>query len=427
MALSDFANEPGVLKVLNSHLGSIDAASAVNTAMEEAGRSERTSETAVRRWRQKSGYERVTPPSGPALDKDAVQDVPEDTSDYRERFRDLQRQHDSTLRQLARAKARTEDLVDAVYRAAGEAAAALDLPAVPAPPADRRKRPEEVAVAVLSDWQLAKLTPTYNSQVCERRIERFANEVLGITEIQRADHPVRKCHVWALGDILEGEMIFPGQSWLIDASLYRQVCIDGPRILANFLRKMLLKFDSVEFHGVIGNHGAIGGRARREMHPESNGDRMIYRITQQLLESEPRITWDIPDGGSGERNWYAIARIGRYSSLLIHGDQLRGYGGMPWYGLQKKVGGWRLGAIDDEFQDVYMGHYHQPTRVTLNDVTARCSGSPESHNSYAAEQLAAVGRPSQPLMFVNPSKGIVTAEYTIWLDEDGGKGPRDCR
>ncbi len=414
MALADFADEPGIAQILNSQLSADNAALAVNQVLEQAGRTERTAATSVKRWRRRAGRpgyagnaaEPCTP-SGPVIGEDA--------SDYRERYRELQARHDSTLRQLAKAKARTEDLVDAVYRAAGEAAAALDLPAAPKSPPDKRRRPEEVAVAVLSDWQLAKLTPTYNSEVCERRIERFANEVLSITDIQRADHPVRTCHVWALGDLIEGELIFPGQSFMIDASLYRQVCVDGPRILGNFLRKMLRKFDTVEFHGVIGNHGAIGGRERRNMNPESNGDRMLYRITQQLLEGEDRITWDIPDG-HGERHWYTVATIGAYSSLLIHGDQLRGYGGMPWYGLQKKVGGWRMGAIPEHFQDVYFGHYHQPTRVTLSSVTARCAGSTESFNQYAMEQLAAVGYPSQPLMFVHPERGIVTAEYCCWLD-----------
>ncbi len=142
---------------------------------------------------------------------------------------------------------------------------------------------------------------------------------------------------------------------------------------------------------------------------------MLYRICQQILANEPRISWDIPDGHS-ERNWYAIDAIGDYKTLLIHGDQFRGTSGMPWYAIQKKVGGWKLGAIEYDFHDVFFGHYHQPTRLTLNSVTARCSGSTESHNDYAMEQLASVGRPSQWLMFAKPDWGI-TAEYVVWLDE----------
>jgi DNA repair exonuclease SbcCD nuclease subunit len=75
-----------------------------------------------------------------------------------------------------------------------------------------------------------------------------------------------------------------------------------------------------------------------------------------------------------------------------------------------------MGGIADRFDDVAFGHYHQPTRITVNTATVRCAGSPESDNSYASESLAAVGRPSQPLMFVNPEKGQVTAEYPcVWL------------
>jgi hypothetical protein len=54
--------------------------------------------------------------------------------------------------------------------------------------------------------------------------------------------------------------------------------------------------------------------------------------------------------------------------------------------------------------------------MTFNTVQLRISGSPESLNTYAAESLAAVGRPSQALLFVHPEKGMVTAEYNCWLD-----------
>lgn len=318
-------------------------------------------------------------------------------------------------RQLAAAKASKDELVAAVYQGAKDAASGIVLPPVPKPAPDRRTGKPEVAVPWLSDWQLAKITPSYSSAVCEQRVELYADKVLTLTGIQRADHPVRDAHVIITGDLVEGELIFPGQHWLIDASLYEQVCVSGPRILGNFLRRMLGAFDRVNVTAVIGNHGRIGGRASRDYNPESNADRMLYRITQQLLAGEKRLSWTIPDGGR-ERNWYAIAEIGGYRALCIHGDQFRGQSGMPWYGIAKKAGGWAMGAIDEQYSEILFGHYHQPTRLTLNSVTARCSGSTESHNTYAQEQLAAVGRPSQNLLFVSPSRGAVTAEYCVWLD-----------
>jgi len=271
---------------------------------------------------------------------------------------------------------------------------------------------EEVAVAVLADWQLAKVTPDYNSSVCEERIEAYAEKVISLTEIQRADHPVRKIHVWALGDIVEGELIFPGQSFLIDGGIYRQVTVDGPRILRNFLNRMLEYFDEVIFTGIIGNHGSLGGKSRRDHDPETNADRMLYRIVSLMFEKEPRISFNIPDG-RGERNWYAVPQIGNYRALLCHGDQ---FGSLSsFYNFQKKAYGWKVGAIDEEFDDIYIGHFHTPTKMTFNTIQLRISGSPESTNTYAIENLAAVGKPSQQLLFVHPSKGIVTGEYTCWL------------
>lgn len=319
------------------------------------------------------------------------------------------------LQEYEKLKSKEDHLADAVYRAVKDGLTDSKWKYEPTkkPTPDKRKGGEEVAVAVLADWQLAKVTPDYNSTVCEERIEKYADKVIHLTEIQRQDHPVKHLHIWCLGDIVEGELIFPGQSFLVDGGLYRQITVDGPRIMKNFITKMLENFETVTFVGVIGNHGAIGGRGRRDHDPETNADRMLYRIMQLMFEKEKRIKFIIPDG-RGERNWYAIDTIGNYKSLLIHGDQFGSLSTL--YSFQKKVYGWKVGAIQEEFTDVYCGHFHTPTKMTFNTVQMRISGSPESTNTYAMESLAAIGRPSQPLMYIHPDRGIVTAEYNCWLD-----------
>lgn len=329
---------------------------------------------------------------------------------------ELRRALNDALRELDRAKLKNAEMADAIYRAAADGIAALTLPPVPIPRTDRRKGKAEVAIAVLSDWQLGKRTPNYDSEVAEARVERLAHKVVELTAIQRAHHPVRHLHVWLLGDLVEGELIFPGQAHRIDASLYRQVTLDGPRILGNFLRRMGANFEAVHVLGVIGNHGAIGGAQRREMHPETNADMMLYRITQQLTAGERRISWTLPEI-PGERAWYLIDQIGAYSCLLIHGDQVRGWAGIPWYGFKVKVPQWASGAIEP-FGDVACGHFHQKTQMSFpGRRKARINGTLESLNTYAQETLASVSDPSQTLLFVEPSRGIVTAEYDVYLGD----------
>ncbi len=288
----------------------------------------------------------------------------------------------------------------------------------PAPQLHSDDAREERAVVVLGDWQLAKVTRDYTTEVCEERVERLADKVEQIVRIQRTDHPVRHLNVLMVGDLIEGEMIFPGQSHLIDASLFRQVCIDGPRILGNFIRRMLTVFETVTVDGVIGNHGAIGGRGRKDYHPETNGDAMMYEVVRQVLEASGQDRLEFSANYVDlERMWYKVRDINGKKWLLFHGDQARGgngISGLPFPTLTSKVLKWGNGGIAEQFDYVVCGHYHTPTRMTIGSKTLWMSGSTESSNNYASEYFSAQGDPSQWLLFVTHS-GEVGGEYKIRL------------
>lgn len=320
---------------------------------------------------------------------------------------------DRALRALAKAKAKKEDLVAAVYQAARDAADAAPFPKVVAPTLSRKGRKiSETAIILLSDWQLGKVTPSYSSEVCAQRIEQLARKVRLVTDVQRSDHPVTECRVYLLGDLVEGELIFPGQSHLIDASLFHQVMIDGPYILGSFVTSMLSYFDKVKVIGVIGNHGSLGGRARRDYHPESNADAMMYEATRQRFQ-EPRLDW-VSTVSPGERAWFAKDAVGNREWFLFHGDQIKGGQlGFPWYGFGKKLSGWvNLYGFDYAAS----GHFHTPVRglYAAGSIVHWGNGSTESDNTYAAENMAAAGTPNQWLLFQSADR--VTAEYNLHMD-----------
>lgn len=192
-----------------------------------------------------------------------------------------------------------DEAVYAVYQAAYDAFSSIDPTPIKAPVIKSAPGVAETAVAVFADWQLGKITPDYNSEVLAERIEIYTQKLLEITEIQRRDHPVKNLHVWLLGDIVEGEEIFPGQAHLIDSGLYRQVGVNGPAILTKFFDTVLQHFEHIHVTGVIGNHGAVGGRARKQHDPETNMDRLLYKSVEFFYKEgrkEPRITFNIPEG-----------------------------------------------------------------------------------------------------------------------------------
>ena len=69
------------------------------------------------------------------------------------------------LRMLDDERTKREELYRAIYDAARDAAATIDIPAVPKPPKDRRTVDPEAAILLLADWQYGKVTPDYDSEV----------------------------------------------------------------------------------------------------------------------------------------------------------------------------------------------------------------------------------------------------------------------
>lgn len=322
---------------------------------------------------------------------------------------DLRKLLSDTQRRLVDAQDRTRRIVDAVYDAARAAAEARPVaPAVPRPPKDERKTKAEIALVHLSDWQVGKVTADYNIEAAAKRVRRMAEKVEVLTQIERADHPVREAHVMLGGDMSEGVTIFAGQRWEVQAGAFQQVFATVD-MLEDFLRRMLSLFGTVHVWQVSGNHGVVGKRGE---HPrEDNWDNFIYEAARRSLQGSERLRWH------WNTNWHQIVKVGRYHAMLVHGDQVKSFGGnLPSFGIARKVNAWATGVVPP-FTDCWMGHFHQPLVIPMsNGGRIFVSPSLESDNQYAAEFVAALGRPSQRLFFIDPVKGRPTAERMVWLD-----------
>lgn len=308
----------------------------------------------------------------------------------------------------ARAKRKTEDLVEAVYRAARDAQLTAPRIVLKPPTKDTRKAKAEVALVHLTDWQAGKKTVSYGMETLAERIRRMIDKVITLTDIQRAHHPVKECVVLLGGDMVEGIGIFPGQAYEVEAHLFEQL-FAVVSVIQEAIARLALYFDKVHVVCEFGNHGRLGRKG--DMPGGDNIDRVAYRIASERLSEMKNVTWQQSD------DWHQIFTIGNYKAMLVHGDEINSYGGnVPAFGILRKCNAWATGVVDD-FQDVYMGHFHTPMTLTMaNGGRVFVSGSPESHNEYARVFVAAVGKPSQRLHYVDPDKGRVTAEYTIWLD-----------
>jgi hypothetical protein len=314
-------------------------------------------------------------------------------------------------KQLKQSKERNEDLVFTTKQAAYDAMLTMGkIPAVPEVTVDKRKGKAEVALWHMTDWQGAKRTTSYNSEIMRQRVLDFAEKAVRITDIQRADHPVKEVTIAFGGDMVEGLFNFPSQAFEIDSTLFEQY-VNVSRLVVDVVRFALANYEKVTVVPEWGNHGRIG--SKRDNVPRSdNFDRMCYELARQLLAGEKRLTWqECPED-------IQRIEIGNYRALLIHGDEVGRNGFASPGAIVQHANKWRSGSYPWEFRDVYIGHYHTHAEWAMANGQGSVyqTGSTESDNRYAGVMLAASATPSQRLHFIDPIKGRVTAAYKIWLD-----------
>jgi hypothetical protein len=341
--------------------------------------------------------------------KDQFDEMPEgvesnDVKELRQAMLRLQKQ-------LKQSKERNEDLVFATRQAAYDAMLTFGkIPPVPAITVDKRKAKGEVALWHMTDWQGAKRTVSYNSQIMRERVLEFAEKAVRITDIQRADHPVKEVTIAFGGDMVEGLFNFPSQAFEIDSTLFEQY-VNVSRLIVDVVRFALANYEKVTVVPEWGNHGRIG--SKRDNVPRSdNFDRMCYELAHQLLQGEKRLVWqDCPED-------IQRIEIGNYRALLIHGDEVGRNGFASPGAIVQHANKWRSGSYPWEFRDVYIGHYHTHAEWSMANGLGAVyqTGSTESDNRYAGVMLAASATPSQRLHFIDPVKGRVTAAYKVWLD-----------
>lgn len=279
------------------------------------------------------------------------------------------------------------------------------------PKKDKRKGvPSEIAMLHISDTQIGKITPTYNTQVAEERLLLLAEKTIEIIKLRRNMAKIDELVLFLGGDIVEGEEIFAGQSFLIDSDVFEQAVRSAPAILVKVILRLLDEIQTVRVRCVPGNHGR---NARGQGSKSTNWDNVCYAVTKLAVEAsrpdlKERLDFKEPT------DWYVVHNIFDWGILCVHGDQIKGgFGGFPWYGAAKKIWGW-IDSIPANFDYILMGHFHTYASVVLNHRILLANGTSEDSNTYAQEQLAASGYPCQRLAFFDPRHGLI-ADNQIFL------------
>jgi hypothetical protein len=322
----------------------------------------------------------------------------------------------SMLKELLEEKSATDQIIEAI-KALTPKIPAAKIHRLPAP---KTKSRPQTGLLMFSDLHVGADVREdetggyghYNYDVFKQRMTTLSDGIRSITARERQNCPIDHLVMACLGDDIEGDDIFPSQSQQIDLDLMAQVLMCA-RDQAQLIIDLLETYDRITYAKVTGNHGRIGKKGQRKHHV--NWDYLIAHMIQMMLsEYSDRVTFIIPKAP------FLVLEIDGWKFILRHGDGVKSWGGLPFYGLQRSAGRWTAiqAATGDRFDYMLVGHFHQMTSLPFTGSETIINGSFPGTTAFSTEVLETLTRPMQWFGFVHPEQGL-GARYPIWLDAGG--------
>jgi hypothetical protein len=329
-----------------------------------------------------------------------------------EEKRELVYKHQQNMiKNLTREKARTEVLADIVR----QSVAALPPIDIEMPKPVKGPFDPEEAVLLISDCQVGqelRLEETgglgeYNLEIFKERAHNLLESVRKITSIHKKAYDIPVLNIWLLGDIVDNETVFVGQHSHIECDVVTQMFTAGA-VLVEIIASLLADYPKINIVGITGNHGRIGKKG--EFKHFVNWDYVLYNFLKVTLENEERITFNIP------KAWWLIEDVLGHKFLLQHGDDIRGWQGLPYYGIDKADSRYTLllQSINESYDYFVCGHHHNAASIDRPVGEKIVNGAWPGGSMFSLKRLNVSSVPNQLFFGVHPNKGI-TWRYKLSL------------
>ena len=178
------------------------------------------------------------------------------------------------------------------------------------------------------------------------------------------------------------------------------VVLDLFGILTWCIETLANEFGKVFLPCVGGNHGRNTQKIRAKGRNFTSFDWLLYSFLAKRFENDKRVSFLIPNGPD------ALFKIYNHRYLLTHGDQFRGGDGMIGAlgpiirGDHRKRS--RNGQIDQEYDTMMLGHWHQLIQLQRLIV----NGSLKGYDEYAYANNFGFEPPRQAMWITHHEHGI---------------------
>lgn len=257
----------------------------------------------------------------------------------------------------------------------------------------------------LSDWHIGEViskTETegfggFNYEIAQERAFHIVETFIRWIGVQRGAYNIDECVIFGIGDYISGDIHrelsvtneFPVPVQTAKAGLLFGECI----------RRIAPRFNLVTVYEVgADNHGRLTLKGQFKQKSLNSMSYLVHVVANAYLEKHQNVKIVFVEGMKH------IANIRGKKFLIEHGDIVRSWMGIPYYGLEREQGreARRRMNTDKGFDYQVIGHWHVPGLISGN-IIVNGSLSGTSEYDHAVGRHAA---PAQVAFLVHPEHGI---------------------
>lgn len=240
----------------------------------------------------------------------------------------------------------------------------------------------------------------FDMDIFRRRVGLYVKTFLRLIELKRTSLEIPVLHVFGDGDFISGlihdELVRTNQVSVMEQTMMTAL------LMATALSQIGEHFEEVYFSGTPGNHGRNQQKVEYK-EPHVNWDYICYQWMAALLKDHEHIHFDLP------KSLWQITRVVNTDFLHFHGHGIRGWAGIPYYGINRALKELRealtIGA--KTFDAVAMGHFHEPFWRQMPTGPLMINGCWKGGDEYALGSLYKITPPIQMITIVHDRYGAL--------------------
>lgn len=244
----------------------------------------------------------------------------------------------------------------------------------------------------------------FSPEICDARNMDFAQRFIKWVDVQRKGYNINECTVLITGDLISGDI--HDELRITNAFPVPEQIVRASQSHAKQLAAVAPYFDKITVHFITeDNHSRLTKKPQAKEAGKNNYNYVIAELIKSYISEHKNIEYNVYP------MLEKVVQVNNRNYLITHGHSIRGWMGVPWYGVERKVGKEaqsRLNIImgDKEkaetigFDKYIFGHFHTPFDAELY----ACGGSVSGTDAYD-HQAGRYSKPSQSAWLVHPDKG----------------------